>query len=265
MSLRMMSDVWERSQETGTRLLVLLAIAEQADDEGAKACATVGSLARKSRLSKQDVRQAIETLASSGELRVEPSAGPRGLPLYSFNFGAPGSLASREPEISGFVDRLRHGGTAALRTSSPKMVNGRNSAPSDPELPLAPSPDAAAAHSATSRFRHGVADARPSSSQPKKKRPPHAATDFHPRRSVATVPSRDQRVETADRPADAGEAATAASAPAQTPARAARNGARLPTGREHSRMSAHQQLREEIAALVGVPAEDLEIGCMLVE
>jgi len=77
-----MTQVWEHSQATGGQLLVLLAIADFADDHG-KAWPSVSTLAKKSRITKRHTQKAIKQLKDMGELVVDQGAsGHWGTNLY---------------------------------------------------------------------------------------------------------------------------------------------------------------------------------------
>jgi hypothetical protein len=80
-SLRTMTCVWANSRASSGTLLVLLAIADFADDDG-KAWPSVETLARKSRLSERAVRYALRELEKMGELATLKEAGPGGVNMY---------------------------------------------------------------------------------------------------------------------------------------------------------------------------------------
>lgn len=69
MSIKLLSLVWESSQHKGGNLLVLLAIADYADEHGI-AYPSVKKLAEKSRLSTRAVQYALQALYESGELEL---------------------------------------------------------------------------------------------------------------------------------------------------------------------------------------------------
>ncbi|QHE86317.1 helix-turn-helix domain-containing protein [Hydrogenophaga sp. BPS33] len=81
MSVRTMARVWEFSQHGGTHLLMLLAIADFADDQG-HAYPSVTTLAEKCRMQQRNAQAILSTLRNSGELEVRPNEGPRGTNLY---------------------------------------------------------------------------------------------------------------------------------------------------------------------------------------
>jgi len=82
MSIRVMAQVWEHSRAAGGQLLVLLAIADFADDHG-KAWPAVPTLAKKARISERHTQKVIKQLKDMGELVVDQGAsGYSGTNLY---------------------------------------------------------------------------------------------------------------------------------------------------------------------------------------
>lgn len=82
MSIRVMSAVWEHSEAEGVELLVLLAIADCASDDGGNAWPSIATLSRKTRVSARTVQRAIRTLEARGEMVVQLNAGMRGANVY---------------------------------------------------------------------------------------------------------------------------------------------------------------------------------------
>lgn len=74
MSIRVMTTVWEHSKAEGTQLLLLLAIADYADDDGV-ATAKIQQLAHKCRQSPRATSYQIATLQQIGELKVSTTRG----------------------------------------------------------------------------------------------------------------------------------------------------------------------------------------------
>lgn len=81
MSVRTMAKVWELSRHKGNDLLMLLAIADFADDEG-KAYPSVSTLAEKCRMQARGANKVLATLRASGELEICQNEGPKGTNLY---------------------------------------------------------------------------------------------------------------------------------------------------------------------------------------
>lgn len=79
-----MAKVWESSQHAGSDLLMLLAIADFADDDG-NAYPAVSTLAAKCRMKPRNCRYLLRTLEESGELSIEMGTGPHGANFYRIN------------------------------------------------------------------------------------------------------------------------------------------------------------------------------------
>ena len=89
MSIKVMSAVWEKSQHSGSELLMLLAIADFSDD-GGKAYPSVNTLSNKCRMSRRNAQYVINNLQGSGELTVAINKGPppKFPNLYRINLNA---------------------------------------------------------------------------------------------------------------------------------------------------------------------------------
>lgn len=74
MSIAVMTNVWERSPSTGNELVVLLALADSADDDG-KCWPSVQRLAAKARVHRATVFRLLASLRDSGEIDVERRLG----------------------------------------------------------------------------------------------------------------------------------------------------------------------------------------------
>ena len=75
MSIAIMNRVWRYSKAEQGQLLVLLAIADFADDVG-RAFPSVPTLATKSRLSDRQAQRVLKLLVNSGELKILKNRGP---------------------------------------------------------------------------------------------------------------------------------------------------------------------------------------------
>lgn len=81
MSVRVISQVFDRSIHSGTDLLMLVVLADYSDDEG-NSYPAVASLARKCRMKPRNANYILKALQESGELRVLKNEGPRGTNRY---------------------------------------------------------------------------------------------------------------------------------------------------------------------------------------
>lgn len=77
MSIKVMSWVWDHSNAAGAELLLLLAIADQANDDGRDAWPSIKTLAQRTRLDERTVRRVLKRLARSGHIIVRPGGGRR--------------------------------------------------------------------------------------------------------------------------------------------------------------------------------------------
>lgn len=75
MSIRVMNWVWDYSPAKGTELLLLLAIADAANDDGTNAFPSITTLARKTRLDSRTVRRIVRKLTAEGHIEVDERGG----------------------------------------------------------------------------------------------------------------------------------------------------------------------------------------------
>lgn len=87
MSIRVMTHVWANSEQKGSALLALLAIADHCHDDGGGAYPSMNTLAQKVRMTKRNTQNLVRKLAESGELIVELNAGPNKVNLYIIPMG----------------------------------------------------------------------------------------------------------------------------------------------------------------------------------
>jgi Helix-turn-helix domain len=78
-----MSAVFAYSKSRLAARLVLLAVADHADDDGNNAWPSIPTLARKALVSERQAQRAIRTLQKMGELGVNLFAGPHGANTYT--------------------------------------------------------------------------------------------------------------------------------------------------------------------------------------
>jgi len=81
MSVRTSERVWANSRHSGTELLLLLAIADFADDRG-NAHPAVSTLAKKCRMTSRNVNHLLAALRAGGELEIRLNEGPKGTNRY---------------------------------------------------------------------------------------------------------------------------------------------------------------------------------------
>jgi hypothetical protein len=81
MSNAILNAVFERSQSRGVTRLVLLSLADRANDEGRAYCGA-SDLCKRTNADRTNVFRALSWLRESGEIVVEPDKGPRGCNRY---------------------------------------------------------------------------------------------------------------------------------------------------------------------------------------
>jgi hypothetical protein len=86
MAIEVQNRVWEHSRAKGTELLLLIKIADYANEQGL-AFPSVTTLAKKIRMSERSTQYALAKLQELGELQVMRNAGPHGCNLYRVHIG----------------------------------------------------------------------------------------------------------------------------------------------------------------------------------
>ncbi|CAK0747896.1 hypothetical protein CCP3SC15_1500013 [Gammaproteobacteria bacterium] len=80
-----MTEIWEHSKQEGSALLLLLAIADHAHDDGTGAWPSTETLAEKTRQTRRNVQLLLRKLEQSGELMTARGEGPHGCNAYIIN------------------------------------------------------------------------------------------------------------------------------------------------------------------------------------
>ncbi|RDI16384.1 helix-turn-helix domain-containing protein [Lentzea flaviverrucosa] len=107
MSIKVVTLVWEHAPAAGNELLLLLAIADQANDLGTDAWPSVDTLARKTRLNKRTVQRLLQRLSSAGLVAIEPGGGRRSN-RYTIDLNLLADPSSRTTDDEGTPPALRH-------------------------------------------------------------------------------------------------------------------------------------------------------------
>lgn len=105
MSVKVMSWVFDHSESTGNERLVLLAIADHANDETWSCWPSVARLAVKAKVSERTVQRAIRSLVELGEIGIGEGTGPRGTHRYTVY--PQGRQIDTPPGVSGATDQAR--------------------------------------------------------------------------------------------------------------------------------------------------------------
>jgi hypothetical protein len=80
-----MQAVWQHSRQSGGALVLLLAIADNAHDDGDSAYPSIATLAKKARMTERNVNLLLKQLVEAGEIGIRQGEGPRGTNVYRVN------------------------------------------------------------------------------------------------------------------------------------------------------------------------------------
>lgn len=89
MSVKVSSLVWEHSKQEGSALLVLLALADNANEDTFEAWPSVETIAKKARIKPRQVQNILAKLQEDGELEVKYKKGPHKTNLYHILIARP--------------------------------------------------------------------------------------------------------------------------------------------------------------------------------
>lgn len=137
MSIYVQSKLWEHSTQKGSSLLLLLAIADHADDNG-RAYPSIDRLASKTRLSRRQVQALSSDLQNSGDLVVEENCGPNGCNIYHIvingvattRYSGGAKIARVQSSDARLHPPTREGGAIQRRQTAPKPSLSINKEPS---------------------------------------------------------------------------------------------------------------------------------------
>lgn len=121
MSIKAISHIWDHANASGGELLVLLALADHANDDGA-CWPGISLVAKKSRMSERNVQRIIQKLQSAGQLTIDSAAGPRGTNFYRIPMGG--------DNLSGVTQLCHRGGD---------ILGAKGVTPMSPEPSVQPS------------------------------------------------------------------------------------------------------------------------------
>lgn len=85
MSLDISAEVWKHSQQSGSELIVMLALADNADTDSRLAWPSIAYLARKSRMTDRGVQKVLRRLEDSGEIEIRQPTTGRKTNTYRIN------------------------------------------------------------------------------------------------------------------------------------------------------------------------------------
>ncbi len=96
MSIAVMSAVWKSAEARGAALLILLALADYANENGI-CWPSVETLSHKARVSERHAHRILTQLERGGVIRIGVREGPKGVNLYRV---LAGDMASGGDDIS---------------------------------------------------------------------------------------------------------------------------------------------------------------------
>lgn len=147
MSLDALNAVWKHSEQSGAQLLLLLAIADNANDDGF-AFPSYKYLAAKSRMSKRTVQRAVSRLLDTDELSLNSSGTWGTSNVYAVNL----AVLRAKPNRISQVDTSRPPGQVATQVVNPDgQVGGHGTIRVEPSG-IEPTTAAAAADDDTRLF-----------------------------------------------------------------------------------------------------------------
>ena len=125
MSIRVMTQVWDSGQYNGSKLLLLLALADFAHDDGGNVYPSVDTLAQKTRCDRRTVQRNLRQLEGEGTITLVRPATRHGPAEYQLGaaFCRPSECQGRHPVPSGATsdpNQGRHDAAQPVSKESPK-------------------------------------------------------------------------------------------------------------------------------------------------
>lgn len=150
MSIEVMTRVWANSKQKGSALLLMVSIADYANEKGV-AYPSIETLARKVRMSERNVQLLLRKLEEAGELDIKPNAGPSGCNLYRIVVDEDNARKGGEKISPPPVKTLHPGGEIQREGGEIQRAEGVKASSPDPSLdpPIDPSENATRAQDPT--------------------------------------------------------------------------------------------------------------------
>ena len=138
MSIHVQSYVWKNSAQKGSSLLLLLYLADCANEDGNNIYPSVKSMAKMTRMSERNCQYVLRQLVECGEVIKHDSSGPRGTTMFSIPMtGAKFAPPSHLGDEASFAGGVKPIAPKPLYEPS-KIVTGSRPTKIDPELLLSP-------------------------------------------------------------------------------------------------------------------------------
>lgn len=121
MSIEVMTRVWANSKQKGSALLLMISIADYANEKGV-AYPSIETLAKKVRMSERNVQILLRKLQEAGEIDIKPNAGPAGCNLYRIKLDSEATVKGGENFAPPQGENIAPGGEEAF-TEGVKRVS----------------------------------------------------------------------------------------------------------------------------------------------
>lgn len=123
--------VWSRSKATGSQLLVLLAVADAANQQGQQSYQSVATLASMARVSESTVHRALAGLLEAGEIVHTGDHAQYGTRIYALGPSMTGGVSLTPPQQEGGVTQAPEGVSPVTPkpTTNPTTTSGTGSSP----------------------------------------------------------------------------------------------------------------------------------------
>ena len=131
MSVKIMSKVWEESRQSGSALLMLLAIADHANDDGV-CWPSIATLAAKARVQERQARNLIAHLAEAGELQIQHGRGRGNTSIYVVTPPGKGAIQYNFARAEKGQSSTQKGQSSTQKRGNPAREKGQSSAQKSP-------------------------------------------------------------------------------------------------------------------------------------
>ena len=119
MSIKIMSYIWDHSPQKGTHLLMLLTIADHANDQG-EAWPSIKRLAHRCRVGERQAQYIIRDLEESGELVVDHAVGRNHTSLYTIKGAAEFTFSQKVQSAAPLPEKKVHSSAEKVQPSAPE-------------------------------------------------------------------------------------------------------------------------------------------------
>ncbi len=168
MSVKIIDWVWSNSRETGTHLLMLLAIADHANDDGI-CWPSIARLAQRARVKERQAQYIIKQLEESGAIEIRRGVGRNNTSVYIVK-GATNCTISDIEKVQ-YIARADTGKGAVQRAEKVQSSAEKGAVAIAPDPSLEPSTDPSLEPSVVVDVAGGMRPAKDLSSRDKRRKP----------------------------------------------------------------------------------------------